>query len=1465
MTEAHQTSTLEGCLREVWRRGQRKHLGVGLLVAGRWAIALFLLAVAVDWFSDLPAWTRGLAVVALVTVSLQRGWRHGWRHLRRFDPVRTAVEIEKHQGGMDSLLVTAEQFGRSGAPPGTSRAMWALTHRRAEEKAASLKPAKIVTFGALRRPLLAACAVAAVLAAVAAFDGPLLTAGAARLFTPWLAVAYPTKTQIDLAEGDLVVKEGDRASIEARLSGIVPTQAKLFLQTGTGRPREMVLEVVDGRCEYVLASASRDFTYRIKAGDARSDWHRVRVIPAPRIEHVKVHLTYPDYIGRPPESVESLTLTLPENTKVRWELTLDCPVGEAVLHRDGMSPVPVAVDDDGRRLVLDEVVTASRGYSFGWVERDHGFAFTSPRSYLQVAADQPPRVELTSPDENLHALLGRPLQPAVRAQDDHGLAPATITYRVNRRPEKTVSLPTPVRSGDGEQSLEWDYREALPDLEVGDTVSFLVEVSDLYPGEGGPHRARTEARRITFLTREEYLAEIRKKIDRLLSRVRTLYRQERAAHELTRGLDVTNASFVQSSQLEAVRQEMIREQLQATARDVQAVRDDLAANAVADAVEIETLDRVRAELESIAVEQVGRAAALLREEAAAPSAGDAHPGPAFQAVNAAARRLGGLVLQHGIDAAREVFARESRMLAEEQLQLSARGTEGIGPEAAAAYQEEVATWTHELLASLEAGIRYDRRPLAVLALTRRIKDLRAAGVEDAMREAAAKTRAGNTLEAASLQAATIPPLLAAEFSVRTGAEYATIMDVLKRLDALVGAQQRLRSECDAAKDFGQSGPALSATQAGLQESLALTLVPAIPAQRPRLFDDVLPTTPPIGVLRLAAAQAMEASLAAIRAGDRDAAVRHQRVAEESLTAFRNIVALWAIELGTRTQGLSTLVTDATDRLVTLEKYEARQIGLLEQTEEVALDGKDPTALAEPQRFLAEELTHFRASIATAGDARRSKDASPLLGRLDRAVAAMTEAGKALETKRAEDALVHQEGAADVLAAARELTDAQRIRVGLLQELFSFQGSVSFARDSMGDLVAEQRDLAMEVESADEKECEQLLPVLRNFRQCLDDIAPVLALVAGRLDAGTPLLFAGSDVDDVIAAVEDGDTEDAAEILKDATESLARVQALVAAVQTQTGYIAEIVEFLHGSEADAAEMAFRQEQIREKVDGLPSAVPDGLVAEQEGLHSTSSSYGLQLGEVTGMPAFAATGGLMGDVVPLLRAGKPQDAVAQMKLAEASLTENAEKLFVVMTMLHGLPSIEVTSAASPELKRLLDVLALASEQRQISRRTQSVEAADLGSLAESERAIEVRATAVAQGLEPHPLLTAAIGRLANAAASLKNEVKPEAIGHQHAADELLRHFVIEQALILNTATPPSHGSDAPVLTEDETDDLAESVAGFVSDFVSGEAPKDKRTEWEMLGARNRAALNQNFARELPLEYRATLKNYYERVAK
>ncbi len=79
-------------------------------------------------------------------VSLYKAWRHGWRHLRRFDAARTALEVEKQHGGLESLLVTAVQFGKSEPPSGTSAALWDATRSKAEGAARDLEPRKIVNF-----------------------------------------------------------------------------------------------------------------------------------------------------------------------------------------------------------------------------------------------------------------------------------------------------------------------------------------------------------------------------------------------------------------------------------------------------------------------------------------------------------------------------------------------------------------------------------------------------------------------------------------------------------------------------------------------------------------------------------------------------------------------------------------------------------------------------------------------------------------------------------------------------------------------------------------------------------------------------------------------------------------------------------------------------------------------------------------------------------------------------------------------------------------------------------------------------------------------------------------------------------------------------------------------------------------------------------------------------------------------
>ena len=99
------------------------------------------------------------------------------------------------------------------------------------------------------------------------------------------------------------------------------------------------------------------------------------------------------------------TLTVPEGTKIRQVITLDTAIRQATLHRDGLEDLPLEIGEDHRTLRITESADASRGYSFSWVERNHDFDFTSPRYFLQVASDQPPRIELTSPESNLDAML----------------------------------------------------------------------------------------------------------------------------------------------------------------------------------------------------------------------------------------------------------------------------------------------------------------------------------------------------------------------------------------------------------------------------------------------------------------------------------------------------------------------------------------------------------------------------------------------------------------------------------------------------------------------------------------------------------------------------------------------------------------------------------------------------------------------------------------------------------------------------------------------------------------------------------------------------------------------------------------------------------------------------------------------------------------------------------------------------
>jgi hypothetical protein len=1474
MNKGKQESALEPGLRAVWNRTQQRHFFAGLLALCRWAIPLFLLGILLDWLSYLPGPGRAVVLIILVGVSFFQAWKHGWRRLRGFDATRTALEVEDRQGGLESLLVTAVQFGNKEPTHGNSESLRQVTMQKAEGAARGLQPREIVHFKALRVPLQFAAGLVGVIALFAYLNGPFLSVGFTRIFTPWVEVVYPTDTKLDLPVEDLVIKEGERETIEIGVSGVVPQKANFYLRTGGGSERKLEIEIINGSCKYVIASASRDFAYRVKAGDARSDWLKVRVIPPPRIEKVEVELEFPIYLERDSQTVEALTLSVPEETKIRWKLTLDRPVREAVLNQDGEEPKRLEIDE-GKELIIAEMVDASRGYKFSWVDQEHGFEFASPRSFLQVSSDQSPRVELISPGGNLLAVLGRPVDLVVRASDDHDIGSSSIIYRVNLRPEQSVSLETPLKNGAGEQEVDWDYREVLPGLKVGDTVSFVLQVSDKYPD--GPHFARSDTRRITFLSKEDYLEQIQKKKDRLLSRVQTAYRQERAAFESVRSLKPNSADYLQSCQVEAIRQELVREQLKSIAKNLKDLLDDLEANNMSDAPQADSLEQFRLKLLEIAEGHLAEAASRLRFQSgiAAGSTNESpDPSSAARTVNGAARELSRLVLVRSIDSAQEVYAREARMLAQVQASLRWRCVQSSSLEervSIAKEQGELAQWTLRLITDIQDGMRYEKRPLAVLRLIQSVKDLQRAQAEERMRQSADLIKQGQPNQAERLQSGLVTTLLDAEFSVRLSGAYSTLIKTRDQIHSILKAQTRLREQCSilSSQAFEESVTQNGQAQIELRKRLLTLLIQTVPVPRTMLFDETWPQVPPIRDLLSKADMAMVNAIDQFASNQQEATLSKQLDAEQVLRSLSQLVADWSVEVGLQTLGLSTLVAVTGERLSFIEEYEAKVVSLLEETDIAAVEESNVSALVESQLFLIDELDDFKRHLAQQIQSSADQDTPPLLSRIERVDQALRNAVTFLLANAADEAISQQEQAADVLAEAFALVTAQNERLSLLQSLFMFQRSVGFAVNYVGDIVAEQQDMILATKALKSDDASALFPTLSNLRRCVDEVAPLLDLVASRLDAGTPLAFAVADLEDAVAALQDGDKLDSLDAQEVAMESLEEVLGLVKAVRSEAGYVAEIVEFLHAAIADLAILEYQQEELALQAEVTP---PDNekykaLDQKQSALLKLAEKDGNILVSVTGMLAYSEPVKLMEQALSDLNSIDAPAAAAKMTLVQEKLVDNAESLFAVITMLHGLPDVDILEHRDPKgVERLVEVLAVATAHKKLFRDTNKAEEESRKAFAKRQGALANRCLQLSKVGESHRLLAKASIQLEAASNALLSPDLDKIKLHQKRALETLRHFIIEQALILETAAPPSVAQDAdPAADGEGSDSESDFSAGFIADFVSGEAPKDQRTGWKVRGDRNRAALNQNFARELPLEYRGLLKNYYERVAK
>ncbi len=520
--------SVERKLRRAWRRQRRFHNTRGLCHLLLWAGGLGLADFIVDWLFLLPGYGRVLLLAINVGTLIWVAW-HSWlRHLRRYDPVRVALEVERRHPDLLSLLVSYVQLDEDREDAAhVSPTLIRAAKRLAVAATAPIDFREIIHWADLTRVAVFSACVVLVCGGLSLNWPEFFSTLAYRLLNPAARIAYPTRTTIERITGDLTVPQGAPVTLEAECNGLVPASGTLWIKP-TGGEWERVLMPQTGpqRFAYRFEQVLRDFTYRLRLGDARSEVYRIRAVPSPHVVRTRVRLDYPAYTGLADTDADSLHLQVPEGTKVSLDLGCDRPLRKAEVMEEGGVASPMPLDAAGRAAAFAWTVTQSFAFRFRWTEREHGFVYEGDVTYfVRMIPDVPPDVQILSPAEDDKATPAKRLAVRYRAADDYGIAKAAVIYSVNEGPEQRLAAEPPDRTPvDGQVS--WPLKETIQGLKVGDTLKFAVEVADNRTGEAGPNVARSQARRLDIVTVAEYLRHVAEKRARLFKEIRAMHEQE---------------------------------------------------------------------------------------------------------------------------------------------------------------------------------------------------------------------------------------------------------------------------------------------------------------------------------------------------------------------------------------------------------------------------------------------------------------------------------------------------------------------------------------------------------------------------------------------------------------------------------------------------------------------------------------------------------------------------------------------------------------------------------------------------------------------------------------------------------------------------------------------------------------------------------------------------------------------------
>ena len=524
-------STIDDKLKEAWSKEQSFINTRGIFRSLIWIISLIITSFIIDiliWkgIGDGNSHGLWLSIINLIVIGiiLKKEWLD---HRKKYDPVRTALQVESKNPGLSSILITYTELSLDSSKTNTSPEIIEAIKEKANEKTESIDFQEIVSWGQIKKILIVCGSIILLFAGMSIKWNQQVGILFQRL--AGVDTNYPTETNIEkiLIDDQIInigesfkVKSGGSLNIKVITSGVTVSSAQLYIrdkgvaEEWNSNPYQMDAMSNDKlNYERKWEDITEDQEFYVKANDDKSKTFEIQVIKQPSYTY-QVERVFPSYINQKPETLEELNMDAPQGTELKWTITSSSKVKAMEVRIGEKEKLNAEISDDGKTITFSKKADKAFNYSFLWTEGQSGkdFQYVDVQNSIKVIEDTLPEIQLISPSSDGLATTKKNLNLNFKGTDDYGLGKAHLIYSVKRDEAKSDGESEIVRkeihnfegNSSGSHTFSWKVADDIDELKAGDQISYQVEVQDLFPGEK-KHIRQSATRKISIVTPERYL------------------------------------------------------------------------------------------------------------------------------------------------------------------------------------------------------------------------------------------------------------------------------------------------------------------------------------------------------------------------------------------------------------------------------------------------------------------------------------------------------------------------------------------------------------------------------------------------------------------------------------------------------------------------------------------------------------------------------------------------------------------------------------------------------------------------------------------------------------------------------------------------------------------------------------------------------------------------------------------------